>query len=444
MRALFKWHNAKFFYLFFTTLIFIILLINPQKVTCDAQVYLELGNGLYRNCFNLFRFDFGLRTFLFPLYLSCIILVSNFLHLSQIYLIFFVNLFLFHFSNFLIYKVLKKKDIKIASLFLLLSSFNIINLSFVNVILTESLVVFFVSCLFYLLNFDFVKKPKILFFIGLVASLNVFTRPSNLFLFILIILYVFVKVKFNLKKILIFFIPIVFVFGISSINTYNNENVFSFFTQKTKGIYLMQVQEGYRSLKYETTLDINHPFPKMFYVRKNYDSNLVFNCSSVSKCLFVYFKYDFNNYMVTLFLHLFNLFDRIYFNTYITDIGDISYSLIFLNYFVISSTICFFLFFPRNKKFSLLIRRIFLLIFGTLAIYLPTLVEPRFSSSIFPLLLVLTAIYLYSFLNLFKKRNFIFIRRVFSAQIFIILCFIIISYLMSFNIYFNNVPFFLK
>ena len=130
---------------------FLKLVHNPQPVVWDANGYYYFGNKLYENQFNVFNLDFGNRTYVFPLFISILIAIANVLKVNEFSIIYFFNYLVFLASIIFVNKVIEQKNKKISFIFLILSSFNIINLSFTNTILTESLVIFFVCFLFYLL-----------------------------------------------------------------------------------------------------------------------------------------------------------------------------------------------------------------------------------------------------------------------------------------------------
>jgi len=128
---------------------FLKLVHNPQPVVWDANGYNYFGNKLYENQFNVFNLDFGNRTYVFPLFISILIAIANILKVNEFYIIYFFNYLIFLASIIFVNKVIEQKNKKVSFIFLTLSAFNIINLSFTNTILTESLVIFFV-CFFIL------------------------------------------------------------------------------------------------------------------------------------------------------------------------------------------------------------------------------------------------------------------------------------------------------
>jgi len=280
--------------------------------------------------------------------------------------------------------------------------------------------------LFYLLNSNLNNKI-VLFFIGAISSLNVLTRPSNAILFIFICIYILFKSQ---KKLLIYFIvPIIIFFGISFINVYNIDHKIGLFTNNTQGIYDMQIREGVKYFKYETSVDSNYRNASVFYVNHLALDIYNENCKKSFSCITSYFFKDPLEYFLILGIHSFNLFDRTYVDTYVANIDKIDKFLIIYNYFIISSVICYFLFildskiFKKNKK---ILFSFFILFIGTICIYIPTVVESRFSSSVLPLLTMISSFYCF---YLLKNQNNRIKKKMIITQLLIIFSFSIFSYL---------------
>lgn len=405
---------------------FIKLISNPQAIIYDASGYHYFGDLLYKNKFDVLNLDFENRTYVFPLLISILISIANALKINEFYFIYFFNYFIFLVSILLVNRVIKQKNKNVSSIFLILSSFNIINLSFTNTILTESLVIFFVCSLFYLLNSNLNNKI-VLFLIGAISSLNVLARPSNAILFVCVFIYI---LFISNKKLLIYFlVPVIIFFGISSINVYNIDHRIGLFTNKTQGIYDMQIREGVKYSKYETSVDKNYRNASVFYANQLAMDIYNENCKKSVSCMMSYFFKDPLEYSLILGIHFFNLFDRIYIQTYVENINKIDKFLIIYNYFTISSVICYFLFILDSKIFKKHIKILssfFILFIGTIFIYIPTVVESRFSSSLFPLLTMISSFYYFS---LFKNQNNKIKKKIIATQLLIILSFLVFSYL---------------
>lgn len=419
------------FFLLFSFLIFFFLFNHPQAIVYDANGYYYYGTKLYESNFNVLNFDFDNRTYIFPLYISCLVALSKLIKVNDIGVIYFFNYLLFILSVYLVNKAISAKN-KIASIFfLILSAFNIVNLSFTNTILTESLVILFVCALFLLLNSE--HDNKNIFLLGLVSSLNVLARPSNILLFFCIFIYVSILIRRNIYKILLFILPVIIFFGISVVNVYNIENRIGLFTNKTQNIYEMQVRVGERYLKYETSVDKNYKNADIFYENKLAMDLYNEKCKKPFNCLISYFIKDPVEYSIILGIHTFNLFDRVYINTYVESMDNIDNSIVIYNYLILSSFLCFFIFIFDLKKFKNDINlyiSFFILLFGTISIYIPTVIESRFSSSVYPLFIMMTSFY---FVDIYKKRNGKLIRKTIICQFLIIFFFLILSYLIRQN-----------
>ncbi len=416
-------------------LIFTTLMSKQQKLYFDAYHYYNLGLGLFENNYDILNFNFSYTTFIFPLYLSFLIGISEFINVNSIYLINFFSYLIFVFSTFFIYKALIKTEKNIGRIFLLLSGFNIINLSFTNVVLTESLVVLFVSALFYLLSKKGELSKYTLFLIGLTSSLNVLARPLNLLLFICVLVYVIFLLRGKLLNIVYFLLPVIILFSIQTINIHNAESKIQLFSSATNGIYDMQVKVGKKTLKYETSIDERYKNDSVFYENNLSDTDNS-GCIKAVECLYEYLKSDSIEYLLILAVHSFNLLDRNYINTYIENLGQVDYEIMLYNYFIISSVICYLLFvidFSKFKKHQKIFSTALLLIVGTLTIYIPTVVESRFSSPVFPLFILVASFYLFGL----HKSNIKY--RIILIQALIIFLLLMISYLVRQNIVLNPI-----
>lgn len=425
----FKNHVFEFIFLFISFVIFIFLLLNPQTLNYDAGLYYGLGRRiLFENNFNVITTSLNMRTYAFPLIISFLIYIAKLFNFDLMYVIFFANYLFFVISILLIHKILIKIDVNVAKIFLLINSVNLINLSFVNTVLTESIMIFIISMLFYFLC-KWKNNNTIAFFSGLIIALSVMIRPSNLFLFLIFTVFVIIKLIKKPINILAYFIPILFLFSLSFLNVYYHEGKFSLFSTQTSGIYNMQIKLGVKTFKYETSVDPNTKAPTVFYMNKMSDELSSQNCSGALSCFFTYLKKNPIEYSSIFIIHTFTLFDRLYMNTYIKNIEKVDSLMIIYNYFVLSSVIAFVFFYLKKyfNKYSTILWSSLLLILGTLLIYLPTVIEARFSSPIFPLLTIFSAIYLSSW---FKESRIEKIKMT-MLQFVCILFFYTISYLIK-------------
>lgn len=420
-----KKHIFEYIFLLVSFVIFVFLLLNPQKLVYDAAGYYNLGQNIYNNNFNIINTNLSVRTYGFPLFISFLIFLSNLLKLNPLSFIYFGNYLVFVLSIFFIYKAIALKNTKIANVFLLINSLNIINLSFTNTILTESFMVLPIAILFYFFSLKKFNRLN-LFLIGIVLSFSVMVRPSNLFLFLICTIFVVIQIRENILKIIWFLIPVLLIFLVSFLNVYKNENKFSIFTTQTKGIYDLQIIAGVNLFKFETS--VNPELPVFASYQNKQVSNLsILKCESAFNCLILYFKKDPIKYVSILGIHSFVLFDRNYISTYVENIYKIDNLLIIYNYIVLSSVVCFFIFFIKKYiiKYREILFSIIILICGTILIYIPTMIESRFSAPIFPLITIFSAIYFYSLFKE-KKENKI---KIVCCQLLIIFIFLIISYL---------------
>src|SRR3989338_8487351 len=103
-----------YFYLIVTTAIFIYFVKNTPGLIWDQIGYYTYATILIENNFNVFTTDFGNRTFVYPTFLAIIKFLSfrgNPLPIwasKDLFPFYLVNLFLFHISNFLIFKSISK------------------------------------------------------------------------------------------------------------------------------------------------------------------------------------------------------------------------------------------------------------------------------------------------------------------------------------------------
>jgi hypothetical protein len=190
----------------------------------------------------------------------------------------------------------------------------------------------------------------------------------------------------------------------------------------------MQIKDGVKSFKYETTVDkVN--LPSIYYLNNQANNLQYLDCKHAFNCVTLYFKKDPVKYILILAIHSFTLFDRSFIDLYVENIYKTDNLLIIYNYVVLSSVVCFLIFFVKKyiKKYKKILFSIIMLVLGTLLIYIPTVVESRFSTPIFPLLTIMSAMYFYS---LYKEKRLSKIK-IICCQLLIMFMFAIISYLIS-------------
>jgi hypothetical protein len=345
--------------------------------------------------------------------------------ISQPQFIYLANFGLFLLTNLLVYWRLRDPSVFSARLFLLLSSFNLITLSFANTFLTENTAIFLTAALFY-----FVTEPKMKWWSvvasGLVGGVFMYARPSAIVLFMCVLLYVCVKAYFmkNWRLIAMFFVGAVLPISIGMINTYNIDQRIALFTKQTQGIYDMQVRQGVVWVKYETSVDKEYAYPTMYYFHnKNQELNKL-PCNGAVSCLVTYITHRPLQYVLSLALHVFNIFDRVYLDTYVQHIKGRLPLLALANYVVLTGALLGLFFFEFAKKWREIVTVMFVIAFGLLAIYVPTVVEPRFSAPVFPFMLVLFSFYVE---QLLKTKDRAMKIRLLGLQLILILLFFIIS-----------------
>jgi hypothetical protein len=284
--------------------------------------------------------------------------------------------------------------------------------------------------LFYLIN-QKIENKLILFLLGIFNTLNVLTRPSNLLVFLILSVWILFSIKKYLSRLIFYLLPVILLFSISSINAYKTDGKFEIFTKNTQGIYDMQVKQGIKNFKYETSSDKKYKNSGVHYLNNLYTDKLsnVEDCNSSVECVGVFLKKSPVNYVLISSIHLFTLFDRNYINTYIKNMDEVDITLIMYNYLILSSVVCYFVFFVDlkeiKKRWKLLFTSV-LIIISTIVIYIPTIVESRFSSSIYPFLVMFAAFYFYKLIKIKKMEHFI---KIIVFQIALIILFSIISYL---------------
>ena len=154
----------------------------------------------------------------------------------------------------------------------------------------------------------------------------------------------------------------------------------------------------------------------MGYINVNYSKEFNVNCNNTFECLFKYIKKDYFGLIILQFIHIFSIFDRTYLDIYIKNVLNENLFIQLYNYMIISSSLIYFIFFV-SKKYNRLIFTTILFLVGTLVVYIPVGLDPRFSSSVFPLLTAITSIYLYHIYK-YKKLNFLFMNAVFMFFFF--------------------------
>lgn len=231
---------------------------------------------------------------------------------------------------------------------------------------------------------------------GFVAVLYVYTRPSALILFIFLLVFVVYRAvrARSFLPIITFLAGSAVVFSVGILNVYINDKRLGLFTGSASEIYNMQIRSGPVWMKYETSVDSNYPLPNMYYVNSK---NVIFRsipCNDAAHCAVTYLTREPLRYFNSFALHLFNMFDRTYLDIYVGRIMNRTTWLALVNYVVIASVMVYWLFFPVRPHFRSLLLAIGVIIFGSVVVYLPTVVESRFSAPLYPLLLVIFAIFM--------------------------------------------------
>lgn len=410
-------------YLVLSAFVFSFFFRNPQNVMGDSSHYWSLSSALMERKLDVLHFNFEMRTYVHPLYLAVARAPAAVLGLSQEYAVYIFNFILFLLTNYFIYLRVRTFDAVVARVFLLLSSFNVFTLGFVNTNLTENISIFFTGLLFYLLTGE--EKIWKAFGAGVVAGLFMYTRPSAMVLFFALLVMFLVKstLQRNIKSVALFVMGGLLPISIGMLNTYNIEQRFALFTSRTQGIYEMQVVNGPRWIKYETSADRTLDYPTLFFTHTRNDKFMEIPCSGTVACIVTYFKTYPVDYVMSLAHHIFNIFDRVYVNTYITNLEGRGMLLSFVNYFLLTSVFLGCLFFKYNKQWVDSLRTIALITLGLISIYVPTIVEPRFSAPVYPFIFLLFCYYLF---QMFKSTDMWLKLRLLCVQAaFIILCFLL-------------------
>lgn len=440
-----------FFYFFLTTVFFIFFYKTAPKLTGDAYLYNELSDKLLKANLNIFTFNFGFRTFLYPLFLSLCKIVADVIRKNPLHVIFLFQVIVFHLGNFVLFKAIKKYSDPAALFFIIFSAINVINLSFVSLLLTENLSYLFIALIFYY----FVKTKKNIFdyiLLALFSALSIFLRPAFLLMYILILFFISYRLLFKEKsilKLIIFITLSVLVLSVGFINNFMNTRTIGVFNPKSSGEYVEQIYHGSFLMKYETTIDPNEKSQIMQYIYKGRYYLLNDKCKDeILTCIGIYkspqcpqnlvscqiqsFQSKPVDFISLTLLHLFNFFDRTYVDTYVNKIADRNLLLQIGDYIVLSSSILIF-FIKKSKKFLPIISSIAFFSVINTVLYLPTKVEPRFSSPIFPLLLILTSIYV---IEIIKNKQY---RYLLLNGIFTIL-FFMISELINLTLLVGDIP----
>lgn len=426
-----------FFYLIITTAFFIYFVRNTPGLIWDQIGYYEYATILIDNHFNILTTDFGDRTFVYPAFLAIIKFISSTGHNIQpvwaskdLLPFYLVNLLLFHTSNFLVFKSLNKLSQSFANIFLLISSFNIVNLGLTNMLLSENLCLFFVSLIFFLL-INFKQSFRWFFFLGLTGALLVYTRPASLILFFGITIYLIIRQMAlkNISKLLPFFLGSLMVFSIGITNAYFINYRIQLFSEKTKGLALAEYAYGINFYKFDSCIDKicalpdGSYTPQMLYTNKD-NFKLDKNCTSPLGCQFHLIKQNPKAYLTMIFAHLFAVFDRTYLlEVYIKDISAINNYLRFSNYFLLSGVLIYLLFFKKDSKLKLFVNIATIISLLYIISYLPVFVDSRYSAPIYPILFALFTLYIIKLL----KQPFLIKIKFLSLQ----LIFILISFYIS-------------
>lgn len=412
------------FYFIITSAIFIYLAKNVPPLIHDQLLYFNLADRLINNHFNIFVTNFENRGFAYPVFLALVKFFSNpFLQGGNLLIFYFANLLLFHISNFVIFKSLKMISENFALAFLAISSFNIINLSFTTTILSETLSFFIISLIFYLF---FNKKKNLIYFFGLgfLSSLLVFTRLNALVPLILISVYIgFLQLaQRRYLNIIIFSLGCLIVLLVSVVNVYMTTNRIAIFSEDTLRSGNTKYPSGIIYFRQEGSMDKRFESPEILYINvENFKIDRA--CSGLINCQLHYLRQDPKAYFSMISAHLFAIFDRTYLDLYIKDIFAVNNLLRFANYFVLSGVILYVMFFRKSEYQKVFSQTAAIFILINILPYLPTLVEPRYSAPLYPIILVLFSIYIISFSELknYQKIKYL------AAQLTMVLFFFLIS-----------------
>lgn len=401
------------FYFVISSAIFIhFYQVSTRETFYDEMFYDQLANEIVKNGFNVVKTNFEYRTFGFPLYLAVIkYLALQVFHVKGLWTYYLANFGLFLMTNILIYKTAKGFSVRAAEIFLFLSSFNVVTLSFATLLLSENLAIFLVSLLFYL-----VFLPKwdawVSFFAGLTGAFSVFVRPSSSILFIAVSgIFVWRALKTRrYLKLSLYALGVFLVFVIGLANTYVVSGKLGIFSSETTEVFKWHLHKGGQVVKYETSIDPFSPSKWMVYVLPKY------GLASVEKVMVIVFR-------------SFTMFDRVYIETYIARTEAINNFLRVGNYFVLSSAIIAFLLL-KQERYKNLIKWSAVFIVTTFSIYLPVIPEPRFSAPIYPIILALTAFYLAEISKIERRRRiFLVILQVVMVVLFFLCSSLTLSFL---------------
>lgn len=417
-----KWVFSLYFVI--TTIIFLYFFKTAPPLIHDQLLYFNLSDKLLNNHLNLFITSFENRGFAYPLLLSLVkIIIPMFIIGKSLFIFYLVNLTLFHISNIFLFKLIKIISIRAGLFFLIVSSFNIINLSFTTTILSESLSLFIISAVVYLL----LRNPKRYFqflSLGFLSALLIFTRLNAIVCLIAVSFYIGLR-ELRWKRYLnlsAFFIGVALVLLTSLLNVYFTTSNLSLFSPETLKSSDTKYPNGIIYFKMEASVDTRFESPEMLYINtENFKINR--ECSGLINCQIHYLKQEPLAYLGMILTHLFILFDRTYIKLYIEDVFAVNNLLRFCNYFVLSGVLIYLSFFKKNNKQTIFANTSVSIISINMLPYLPTVVEARYSAPLYAIFLSLFSLYI---VDLFKlKKNEMF--KSILTQVIIIFLFFLIS-----------------
>jgi hypothetical protein len=400
---------ALILYFLVSGLMFYFFYHNAPPITGDAWLYDHWSTSLVKQNLDFINFDFGIRTFVYPTFLGVIKLLGGILGLNYYKLIYLVQFVLFHLTNYLIYQTLRKASLRISAIFMIVSAFNIINLSFVNLLLTENITSFLLALIFNKLSKNQFSTLDSLIN-GLALSLLYYVRYSFLPL-VLCAGTLFIYKLLALKKVLpllALIIGLCIPLLIGGMNITNTTGQLSFYNDRSSGQFIEMVYQGEYMMKYETSIDPKAPSQIMQYI---YKKNYFFTKSCKQKLVLCISDYRKGckttlincwlkalvskpiEFVVLNMAHTFNLVDRVYYDTYVRNDANRSLLLRVGNYLIISSLPLLLVLFSLKQKERRIIFTAIVLIVGTLLIYIPTKVEARYSAPVFPLFILIFATY---------------------------------------------------
>ncbi|GIP60272.1 hypothetical protein [Paenibacillus woosongensis] len=388
-----------------SSLIFLYYLsVNYNVNYYDEKGYLNISKKILAN--GLFSINEPLRTYFYPLVLSCVsiftngdahvikIIMSVFQYLFYVYTIWFVAAKSFEYSN-------NKRSVLYSILFF----------GFLNPYLIQSTTLFLTdvlaSCcvilaLTYLVFGNFERNKTYILIFGF-SYVSTMIRPSSIVIIPVIIMLIIVRkiiIKdVNLSKGLVFGISALVIFFPQ---LYNNVIQFNDWTPLVHSdLYEFQSNLAASNLKYGTVV-IPNEAPQLFYPSPYLVDSLEIG---ILELIFV----NFPAFLVAYSSHLFGVLDWGYIETYINDYYPISriFGSLFLYLFWITSFYGLYKFIRNERSVQ---ARFFVASFiGTFAVYWlfigTTIIESRFGYPLYFMILPFSGYCLWSWLEFWRNRD---------------------------------------